>query len=180
MAEGQISTDFQAKVTLRAARDVAVSLEETLKAAHHSSDSRKALEITERLFNLLDLLTSWLEVVGPGLRDDLATGIAVLRDKALPVGVRLLGQRARRILRRGEHAASGADGFPVGISLALAESVAGLRTSIDSLGGLENIPDELRTTIERSYAVIETLMALEKAHPVFQEFEINPAPDAFD
>ncbi|HIJ62037.1 MAG TPA: hypothetical protein HPQ04_05025 [Rhodospirillaceae bacterium] len=170
---------------MQAARDVAFSLDQTLKSARHaaaspSALSGKALETTERLFNLLDLLSSWLEVVGPGLHDDLATGIAVLRDKALPVGVRLIGQRARRILRRGEHAASGADGFPVGISLALAESVAGLRTSVDSLGGMENIPDELRTTIDRTYKVIETLIELENRHGVFREFEIGPARDIFD
>lgn len=182
MADQQLSADVQAKVTLQAARDVAFSLEQTLKAIRHPKDggrvSADAMEITERLFNLLDLLTSWLEVVGPAMRDDLATGIAYLRGKALPVGVRLISQRAARILRRGETAVAGEAGFPVGISFALAEAVAGLRTSVDSLGGMENFPPELRATIDQTYAVVEVLLTLESQHPVFREFAFN-APDDF-
>lgn len=181
MAENQVSTDSQAKLTLQAARDVAYSLERILKAARHPGTAAQlpagAMETAERLFNLLDLLTSWLEVVGPGMRDDLALGIDVLRDKALPVGVRLIGQRALRILKRGTRAASGTDGFPVGVSYSLAEAVAGLRTSIDSLGGMENLPDDMRTTIVQAYDIVETLLQMESRNVVFREFTIGMGKD---
>ena len=184
MAERQVSTDLQAKLTLQAARDVAASLERILKAARRPGGAAHlpagAMETTERLFNLLDLLTSWLEVVGPAMRDDLALGIDVLRNKALPVGVRLIGQRALRILRRGSRAASGADGFPVGVSYTLAEAVAGLRTSIDSLGSMENLPEEIRNTITQAYDTVEVLLELESRNTVFREFTIEVAEDFED
>ena len=169
-------TEIQAVVTLKAARDVAEDIEAFRNALRDDSLSprRRAklkddlLEAAERLCNLLDLLISWLEMVSESIREPLSEGIQDMRERLLATGVKLIGDKAQRLLDGANRAIQG--GFPLGLSFLMAESSTNLNSTVDALGGFDSMPDDVKELLCQLSDMCEHLRHLEESYAFSQEF----------
>lgn len=174
----QSATELQAVVTLRAARDVARDIEDlrnqlkddNLPPRRRQQLKDALLEAAERLCNLMDLLLSWLSMVSAGVREPLSTGIQDLRDRLLTTGVRLIGDKAQRLIDEATLAADLKEGFPLGISFRLADAVASLNSTVEVLGGFDSMPDELQAQLSHCDELIHHLRLMEEDFSFSQEF----------
>ena len=163
------STDFQAVVTLKAARDVAETIEDFRRALRAKDLSRKQrqsfkdqlLEAAERLCNLLDLLISWLDTVSPSVRAPLGDGIMELRGKLLATGMKLVADRAQRLIDHASAIVSGRVGFPLGISMTLGVSVTTLRAIVEALGGRAVMLEETNAKLDEVERLLKRLRIME-------------------
>jgi hypothetical protein len=163
------STDFQAVVTLKAARDVAETIEEFRRALRAKDLSRRQrqsfkdqlLEAAERLCNLIDLLLSWRDSVSPSVRKPLNESITELRGKLLAVGMKLVADRAQRIIEHASAIIAGRLGFPLGISMTLGVSVATLLAIVEALGGRAAMLEETNAKVAEAERLLKRLRIME-------------------
>ncbi|HLN24278.1 MAG TPA: hypothetical protein VK558_09870 [Patescibacteria group bacterium] len=163
------STDFQAVVTLKAARDVAETIEEFRRALRAKDLSRRQrqsfkdqlLEAAERLCNLLDLLMSWLDTVSPSVRAPLGEGISELRGKLLATGMKLVADRTQRLIESASAIVGGRAAFPLGISMTLGVSVATLLAIVEALGGRAAMSDDINAKITEVERLLKRLRIME-------------------
>ncbi|OIQ90201.1 hypothetical protein GALL_278870 [mine drainage metagenome] len=184
----QSATELQAVVTLKAARDVARDIEDLrnrLKddGIHPFQRQRlkdDLLEAAERLCNLLDLLMSWLTMVSASVRHPLSEGIQELRERLLSTGVRLIGDKADRLLTQADLASRGDGVFPLGISFRMAEAVANLLTTVEVLGGYEAMPEDVQEKLASAQDMVHHLRLMEENYAFAREFEEVDTPAEFD
>jgi hypothetical protein len=174
----QNAVEMQAVVTLKAARDVAETIETLRRALRETPDHWRRrrlkddlLEAAERLCNLLDLLISWLSMVPQTIRDPLNEGIHELRGKLLSVGMKLVGDRAQRIIDQAEGIATQREELPLGVPLHLGEALAMLNTTVDVLGGPEAMPQDVLIRIDEAARLIARLKDLEGHTGFMKEIE---------
>ena len=169
-------TEIQAVITLRAARDVAEDIEgfrNALKDDSLSSRQRNRLkddllEAAERLCNLLDLLISWIGMVSESIREPLSEGIQDMRDRLLSTGVKLIGDKAQRLLDQAKRSMEG--GFPLGLSFRMSEAATNLNSTVEALGGFDSMPDEVKELLCQLADMAEHLRHLEDSFVFSQEF----------
>ena len=169
-------TEIQAVITLRAARDVAEDIEgfrnalrdNGLSARQRSHLKDGLLDAAERLCNLLDLLISWIEVVSESIREPLSEGINDMRDRLLATGVKLIGDKAQRLLDHATRSMEG--GFPLGLSFRISEAAANLNGTVEALGGFDSMPDEVKELLCQLSDMVDHLRHLEDSFVFSQEF----------
>jgi len=178
----QTSTEIQALATLKAARVVAGDIEALRNALKDGSLSPRKrqklkddlLEAAERLCNLLDLLLSWLSMVSESIRDPLSNGIQDMRDRLLSTGVKLIGDKAQRLLDNANGALKG--GFPLGLSFRMNEAATNLNSTVEALGGFDSMPDEVKEQLYQLNDMVDHLRHLEESFAFSQEFVDVEAP----
>lgn len=169
-------TEIQAVITLRAARDVAEDIEgfrNALKDDRLSGRQRTRLkddllEAAERLCNLLDLLISWISMVSESIREPLSEGIQDMRDRLLSTGVKLIGDKAQRLLDQAKRSMTG--GFPLGLSFRMSQAATNLNSTVEALGGFDSMPDEVKELLCQLGDMVEHLRHLEDSFVFSQEF----------
>jgi|GEM_PF-1402572 len=179
------ATEMQSVATLRAARDVAASIEgmrQKLKDDELPDRQRQRLkddllEAAERLCNLLDLLMSWLSMVSDAIRTPLEEGIQELRNKLLGTAVKLIADKAQRLI---DQTAFIEQGFPLGLSFRLITSLSELMSTVTALGGFEAMPDEVRQKLIEAEERIEALRQMEEQFCFSAELEEKTDLDYYD
>jgi hypothetical protein len=149
-------TEIQAVITLKAARDVAEDIEgfrnalknDRLSARQRARLKDDLLEAAERLCNLLDLLISWISMVSESIREPLSEGIQDMRDRLLATGIKLIGDKAQRLLDQAKLSMDG--GFPLGLSFRMSEAAVNLNSTVEALGGFDSMPAPSSTRTEMS------------------------------
>jgi len=176
------NTELQVVVTLKAAREVAETIEAMrrslrqadLPAPRRAQIKDDLLEAAERLCNLLDLLSSWTGVVSAGVRRPLEDGIVELRTKLLSTGVRLVGDRAQKLIDQAQGIADQSQEFPIGVSVRLSEAVRTLMMTVQSLGGIGAMPPEIQDKLHAARAQITRVAALEDQVGLTRNIDMVP------
>ncbi|HVI49733.1 MAG TPA: hypothetical protein VM661_00830 [Candidatus Sulfotelmatobacter sp.] len=172
----QSTTEIQALATLKAARVVAEDIEALRNALKEDGLSQRKrqklkddlLEAAERLCNLLDLLLSWLSMVSESIRQPLSAGIQDMRDRLLSTGVKLIGDKAQRLLDHANGVLK--SGFPLGLSFRVNEAASSLNSTVEALGGFESMPDDVKELLYQLGDMVEHLRHLEESFAFSQEF----------
>lgn len=150
--------DIQALRTLKAARDVAEALEgarKRLRAGGLPPRSKQRLRedmlgAAERLCNLIDLLLSWRTRVSAQVREGMEEAVAELRGKFLGVGLRLVGDRAERMIVRAAPVLAGDEPLPVSLPDRFSGWLADLHVIVHGLGGVDALPPEVSERLRRA------------------------------
>ena len=123
---------------------------------------------------------SWLTMVSASVRHPLSEGIQELRERLLSTGVRLIGDKADRLLTQADLATRGDGVFPLGISFRLAEAVANLLATVEVLGGYEAMPEEVQEKLASAQDMVHHLRLMEENYAFAREFEEVEDPAELD
>ncbi|MBF0391760.1 MAG: hypothetical protein HQL38_03675 [Alphaproteobacteria bacterium] len=159
----------QAAITLRSAKEVAAELEvwrERLRLAEGDGPRERQVkealfEASERMCNLMALAVYQISSsVETEFRRHLQAGLDELRGRLQEMGVGLMVEKIRRIGDRADGVLKGAP-YPLGLATRLQGTLATLKTNLNALGGLDNLPQAERAMVQSTGKAVDRLVDLE-------------------
>ncbi|MBF0373644.1 MAG: hypothetical protein HQL39_09515 [Alphaproteobacteria bacterium] len=159
----------QAVITLRSAKEVAAELEvwrERLRLAEGDGQRERQVkealfEASERMCNLMALAVYQISSsVETEFRRHLQAGLDELRGRLQEMGVGLMVEKIRRIGDRADGVLKGAP-YPLGLATRLQGTLSTLKTNLNALGGLENLPQAERAMVQSTGKAVDRLVDLE-------------------
>lgn len=173
------AAERQVIVTLKAAEGVASEIErlrralrrDELSAARRAERQAALLDALERLTNLLGVLSGgFVNDVSKPFRNSLDEGIAEMRERIFSTGVQVLESKLNAIHGEAAEVLEGRAYYRMGLGDRMRHSLSQLSFTIEGLGGRNELPSGLRTSLRGAEQAVDHLLALERRTALLPEF----------